>query len=184
MARRRRKRSKKWLSSVLFLALLVVAGVVCYFVWDGYFRDKKEEPTTEAPTGNTVVVEKEEPSDDAGEEEDLGIEKEEIVQYDGEDPNMAEELSGALTYVGVSGSNLLIRVNIDQYLSSGTCRLEISRGGQVVFSDSAAIVSAASTATCEGFNVPMSELGSGTVEIKVYLDSGGKTGRIVGGVTI
>ena len=89
-----------------------------------------------------------------------------------------------MTYVGVSGSNLLIRVNIDQYLSSGTCRLEISRGGQVVFSDSAAIVSAASTATCEGFNVPVSEVGSGEIEVKIYLDGGGKTGKIVGGVTI
>ena len=180
---RRRKRSKKWLFRLFFLVLLVVAGAICYFVWDGYFREKPEEPQA----SGTAVVEEDKQEEQGGseeKEETPTIEKEEIPQYDGEDPNTAEELSGALTYLGVSGSNLLIRVSIDQYLSSGTCRLEISRGGQVVFSDSAAIVSAASTATCEGFNVPVSEVGSGEIEVKIYLDGGGKTGKIVGGVTI
>ena len=111
--------------------LLVAAGAICYFVWDGYFREKPEEPQA----SGTAVVEEDKQEEQGGseeKEETPTIEKEEIPQYDGEDPNMAEELSGALTYVGVSGNNLLIRVNIDQYLSSGTCRLELNRGGQVV----------------------------------------------------
>ena len=52
----RRKRSKKWISWLIILALLIGAGVVCYLVWDSYFRDKTEPETSE--TTEDVDIEK------------------------------------------------------------------------------------------------------------------------------
>ena len=49
MPAKRRKRNHKWISWLVFLVLLVIAGIVAYFVWDGYFREKEvasEETTT------------------------------------------------------------------------------------------------------------------------------------------
>ena len=49
---KRRKRSKKWISWLIILVLLIGAGVVCYMVWNSYFRDKTE-PETSATSDNT-----------------------------------------------------------------------------------------------------------------------------------
>ena len=176
--RRKNKKNKKILSVVLFLVLFVVAGAVAYFVWDGYFReDKKEDEDSEVVD---EVEEVEEGGKGAVEEE--MIEKEPVVQYEGSDPNEAEGLTGVITYAAVNGDNLMIRVNIDQYLDGGSCELNLVQGG-VKYSDSVSISSVA-TATCEGFNVPVSKLGSGNYQIIIRISSGDKTGTIKGEVNI
>lgn len=174
MARRRRKNGKK-LGLLLFLVLLIVAGVVWYFVWSGYFKEDKEEDET------TEVVENK-PNEDEGGKGSFGvteeIEKEPVVQYEGEDPNESEELTGVVTYAGVAGGKLMIRVNIDQYLEDGSCELSLIQGG-VKYSDSAKINSV-TTATCEGFDVPVSELSGGNYQIVIKISAEGKTGTISG----
>ena len=76
----------------------------------------------------------------------------------------------------------MIRVNIDQYVDGGTC--ELSLQGNTTYSDTANIAGGASTATCEGFNVPANMLASGTYQIIIKINSGGKTGTIKGEVNI
>ena len=187
MAQRKRKRNKKWLFWLVFVVLLAGAAAVCYFVWDGYFRDKKKP---EGTSENSVeVVEKkdtdiEKAEDKKAEEDEAVTEKEKVVQYDGDDPNEAQELTGVVTYAGVSGNNLMIRVNIDQYLSGGKCILGLRREGASIYGAEASIVDAASTSTCEGFNVPLSDVSNGHFSIVIFLESGGKTGEIHGEVDL
>lgn len=178
---RRRKRSKKWISTVFILILLVAAGVVIYLVWDNYFNDKKEEPKTD----ETVVVDDGlKPTESESKPEVQEVEqKEEVVQYDGENPNNGGELTGVVTYAGVSGGKLMIRVNINQYLSGGSCNLRLlSSDGSVAYDDVAGITDSASTSTCEGFDVSTAGLAGGSYEIVIDLISGGKTGTINGEV--
>ena len=187
----KRKRSKKWIYWVVVLVLVVVAGVVAYLVWNNYFANKSDNTTEPETTSKEEVPEKtpdtKKPDTDNTDTEDYAEpeqEKEKVLTYEGGDPNKAEELTGALTFASVEGDYLLLRVNIDQYLNSGTCQLSLSQNGGIVYSESANITSAASTATCEGFNVPLSALGTGDFEVVVHLDSAGKSGFIRGGVTI
>ena len=79
MAHRRRRRSKRWLGKVLFLVLIIVAGVVCYLVWDNYFRDKTPEKPGDVSKETTKVeeVKKSEP-----EQETEVVEKEKVKQYE------------------------------------------------------------------------------------------------------
>ena len=187
----RRKRSRKGLVWVIiFVVLFVVAGVVGYFVWDGYFREKKADG--EAPAADVVKEEvkrvevKMEPEAAKTEEkQNVGEDgKEVIVQYEGDDPNEGDAITGAITYLGKSAGQLVVRVNIDQYLASGTCALTLRNGGGLVHSETAEVVTSASTATCAGFNVPVEGLPGGSTQVIVTITSGEKNGEIRGEVEL
>ena len=175
----KQKKNKKWLFWVIIMLLFVVAAVVCYFVWDGYFKKKEEVK----PVEEQSLVENKKESEAEKAPEVVEKEKETVVQYEGEDPNEREDLTGVVTYAGVNGNNLIIRVNIDQYLNSGSCELNLVQDS-VAYSDTANIVSSATTATCEGFNVPVSRLSGGEYGIVIKISSGDKSGTINGEVRI
>ena len=137
---------------------------------------KVEEGDAQEGTGSNLVVNVK--------AEDEQMEEKKVPQYDGENPNENNDLSGVVTYAGVNGSTLMIRVNIDQYLNSGVCELALKRGGATIYNSTANIVSSASTATCEGFDVPVNGLGGGNVEINIKLKAGDKGGVINGEVNI
>ncbi len=181
-AKRRTRKSRKWISRLFFLLLIVAACVLCYFVWDAYFRDKSPKGDDSKPQDSSVETK----TDDKKEEDktEQKDEKEKVPQYDGDDPNTAPGLTGAITYTGVSNGYLRIRVNIDQYLASGSCNVILTRGGTQIFSDYANIVSSASTATCEGFDIPVASLGSGSTQIKVTFSSGDRSGAVTGETSI
>ena len=128
---KRRKRSKKWISWLIILVLLIGAGAVCYMVWDSYFRDKTEPETSETSDNTESEEQKNDSEAELTSEEP---EKKKVEQYDGDDPNNAQDLSGVVTYAGVNNGVLMIRVNIDQYLDSGKCELTLTRGGATIYS--------------------------------------------------
>ena len=185
--RKNRKNSRKWWTWGLLLVLFVAAAVVCYLVWDAYFKPKSEEGEKGTDTEVEVVekpVEKSEEVEENEEPEGEVTGKKKVEQYEGEDPNKADELSGIVTYAGVSGSNLMIRVNIDQYLEDGKCRLTLERRERVVYNDVARIAGGATTSSCEGFDVPVDEIGGGEVNIVIDLNAGEKHGVIRGEASI
>ncbi|MBR3256925.1 hypothetical protein IKG02_01380 [Candidatus Saccharibacteria bacterium] len=102
-------------------------------------------------------------------------------KYEGENPNAFESLTGFVTFAGRSGGKFLVRVSIDQYLSSGSCSLTLS-DGKTSLEKSADIVPEASTSTCAGFDLSEQEISSlsGNLDIKILLSSGEKTGTITG----
>lgn len=159
-----------------------------YLVWDNYFR--KKDDGGEAPKTSETIErtedKKEETKENNATAEESGEDEDEkkVKQYDGEDPNKAEELSGVVTYAGVLNNKLTIRVNIDQYLGEGKCELNLTKDGNTVRAETSGIVSAATTATCEGFDVPVNGLEAGEYNIIVKLDAGGKVGTINGKVKI
>ena len=190
--KRKRKKNKKRLFWTLMLILLVAAAVVVYFVWDGYFKGKdggKKESSQEVERVEERR-ESEDRSEDTRREEEHGqLEDEvedgkEIVQYDGENPNKAESISGVVTYAGVSGERLMIRVNIDQFLDDGECILNLVRNGSTIYNDTARVVGNVATATCQGFDVPVDGMGGGATDIIITVNSGERTGTIVGKVEL
>ncbi|MDO4746776.1 MAG: hypothetical protein Q4A70_00305 [Candidatus Saccharibacteria bacterium] len=177
---KKQKRNKKWISWLIILILFIAAAVVAYLVWDNYFRDKDDNRQREE-TPTSVVENKPVETTETTEI----TEKPKVVQYDGDDPNTAEQLSGAITHAEVSGESLMIRVNIDQYLEEGECELKLlDSSGTIIYSDLTVIMGNVATSTCEGFDVPVSEIGSGITEIRVGLSAGEKSGEIRGEVDI
>ena len=78
----------------------------------------------------------------------------------------------------------MIRVNIDQFLSEGTCTLNLEKEGEIVYGEMVDIIDSAATATCEGFNVPAASLGTGNYRIIIKLRAGEYGGVINGEVSI
>ena len=95
-----------------------------------------------------------------------------------------ETLSGVISYADVNGEELIIRVNIDQFLTEGNCNITISKNGATHYSSSAGIQESVSTSVCDGFKVPVASLPKGDLQIEVLLESGGKNGKITGRVRI
>ena len=157
----------KLLYRAVFLLILLVAGVVVYLVWDNYFNDNKKYDSSEPE-----IVEQAEQIDNKEREEKRDEEEDEkkVKQYEGEDPNEANELSGAVTFAGVVSDKVMIRANIDQYLGDGSCQLDLIDGNDVVYEEIARITSTASTATCEGFDIPLSEVGGGSYKIIIRIE--------------
>ncbi len=102
-------------------------------------------------------------------------------KYEGADPNQGETITGSLTTARFDGNKLLVRVNIDQYLSSGTCQLTLTNGANQL-EKTARLIPSASTSTCEGFDIDSAELSnfSRSINININLTSGDKTGVITG----
>ena len=176
----KRKRSKKWISWVFLLVLLILAGVIVFLVWDNYFNDKKDN-SKEQDTAQAEGGQNKESDSENGEET---IEKKKVEQYDGEDPNKADTLSGVVTYAGVNNGTLMVRVNIDQYLESGECGLRLSRGGSTIYEGLAEIIGGPSTSSCAGFDVSIDGLEGGVTEVIINLKSGERSGVIYGEVEL
>lgn len=183
-----RRRRVSPLKLVFWLILALLAGFVAYNMYRFFFDKSYNLPSS--PTEVIDSKSSEEKSKEKSSEEKPAEAKKsdsadgkDIKQNEGSDPNSSESLTGSLTSAAQSGDNLIIRVNIDQYLSSGTCVLKLESSGKVV-EKSAPIFPTASTSSCEGFDVPVSELGSGKWDIIITLSSGEKTGEIKGEVNL
>lgn len=164
------------------MILIVVAVVVVVLVKQNYF-DKKPENNNQASSNTGKQEDKKEEKNEGEDKENPG-EEQKAPQYDGESPNKSDTLTGLITYADVINDKLIIRVNIDQFLSSGNCNLTMSRNGATYYTKSVAIQESVTTSTCDGYEIPVSELSNGDFTVEIGLESEGKSGKITGRVKI
>ena len=173
----------------LFWLGLVLVAVLTFFAFR-YFSSRPSAPENSSVPASTTSETKPavSKSDDAEKSETSSLPAEESdgktpEQYEGSNPNLEASLSGSLTTARFDGDKLVLRVSVDQYLSSGTCTLELSDGTHTL-TKTAAISPIASSSSCEGFDVAASELSdfSRPLSVKINLASGDKAGLIEGSV--
>lgn len=181
--RQTRRRSRRWVG-VLFVMLLVAAGLVVYAVGKE-IRDSDGK----CAEGDTSCEEKQAEADSDDDDDKGGsgcslcnkdepkngstIESEkDIVQQ--ETPT-GDTLGMWVTSKNIVNGTLQIRVQIDQVISSGTCSIEIGD-----YSASAAVVSEPQGASCEGFDVPTKSYSGDSYTITVK--SGDKSGSVTGAI--
>ncbi len=80
------------------------------------------------------------------------------------------------TAVNQNGAKVQVRVEIQALVSNGTCTLTLTKDG-VTVTKTAATQATASVSTCQGFDVPTSELSSGTWMLTLSASADGKTGQ-------
>lgn len=173
----------------LVVVLAVGAGAYALFSpFDNPASDNSSEKSTSASKKDTSIN-----SDDSAKKPNstdkdsatLEHEAEKNIQpsYEGNNTNSNEGLTGVINYSGVSDGKLIIRTTINQAISSGSCQLTLTSGTKTVTRESG-IVPNPSSASCEGFDVPTSELGSGNWSITITITDGSRSGELKGSVTI
>lgn len=106
------------------------------------------------------------------------------LQNEGANPSQSSGLTGSITYAAVSGDKLVIRVLIDQLVGEqGTCSLTLSRSGRKDIAKAVNTMDNPSSSTCQGFDIPLTELAKGTWNIKINISAGGKLGQLEGQVS-
>lgn len=171
-----KKTNKKYI--IIAAITLLLAGAVGFLLCRN-FLNKPAEENTSKEVSESKTESKEEPK--VAKTEESGGKT--PVKYEGEDPNKAAELSGSINSARVLGDNLVIRVNIDQFLSSGSCDLILTSSDKK-YTEKANIEAMVSTSTCDGFSIPVSKLSSGKWNIEIKLSSGDKIGAITGEANI
>lgn len=173
---KKKKMTKKQRIVVLILMgaiLILAASTAAYYISTKNNGAPKEDSgaiSQEKNNGNNEVISSDNSPDNTTSSSSQTSstpeeEKANSPQYEGEDPNESASLSGAITYSAVSGDILTIRTNIDQVVS-GTCTATLSSGGRVV-TKASSIMQDPSSSSCEGFDIPVSELGSGTWKVEI-----------------
>lgn len=177
------RRSKISLKQIIMaVILLAIIGAIGFFGYK-FFVKKTPPESPQSEQGidslNQNTQAENIPSQDSTPEKDPQT----PVQYEGQDPNALAELSGVVSSARVTGEDLVIRTNIDQFISSGTCELTLTSGDSTL-TETADIVAMVSTSACDIFRIPVSKLSSGHWDIKINLSSDGKQGIITGEANI
>ena len=183
----KKKYPKKLIITISVVVLLIVAGLLWYYAFASSNPTEQEpkDSTEQGVSTNSSSASGEEKSNTKADDQPVEHEKEKNIQppYEGEVVNSSNSLTGVINYKAVTDGNLIIRTTINQTLSSGTCQLTLSSNDKTV-TKSANIVQNPSSSTCQGFDVPVSELGQGTWQIDIEITSGDKNTTLKGTVEI
>lgn len=173
------KKSYKKPLTIAAIAVLVLAGGI--FTYFTTLPSDKYYPPTNSESDSTELIDSTNPDSSSKTTDSTEPEHEEekniIPAYGGDDANKSTSLTGVITYKSVIDDNLIIRTTIDQTLGSGSCALTLTNGQKTVTRNSG-IIQNPSSSTCEGFNIPVSELGSGNWNIEITVTSSDRTGTL------
>ena len=154
--------------TVVTLALLIIAGGAYYLITH---RDKTEVGSSqESSEEYTRKIDLNEPTD----EQIKAAETTKEESLDNPTNPDASTITVTLTASNVDTANsvLQIRTLISSVVSQGTCKLTLTKGSAIV-TRTAAVQAGPSNATCQGFDIPLSELANGTWAIKVSVLASG-----------
>lgn len=169
---------------ILVLVIIMILGI--YLIVSRTGSSNKEIETSNNTIG--AVPSKTEAKGENSEEEDKNAatgKKQTPSQYDGDDPNKLDEITGYISYSAVNYDNYNIRLTINQYLTSGSCELALTSADGQVITKTAPVVASASTSTCQGFDIPLSELSSSNSwQISINISAEYKKGTITGDISL
>ena len=193
ISQKKARKNKVIVWSLFFLVLIILAGVIVYQILkDNQSRSKtpslaESTQNIENKIENHNIPEAKTINNEDGTLEDAaaGHTPKTPEKYEGQDVNQLEKLTGTITYSAKAADKYRIRVNIDQFLKlPGTCKLTVLSASKVVYTDSVSVISNPSSGSCEGFDIPLSKLPSGTYDFKIEVNANQKTGIIEGEATI
>lgn len=107
------------------------------------------------------------------------------IQYEGQqNASTSSQLSGSINTFGLSGNNLVIRVTFNQIVGgNAACNLTLKGPSGQTYTDTAQIVNDPQSASCYGWDIPISKLGQykGHWKASISITGGDKSGTVTGG---
>lgn len=177
-----KKTSRAWL--IIIALILVLFGV--FLIWNYFIRpDKPQSPPTNPENNQPIKPSSNKEVDHDKEEQNTPSANNDgktPTQNEGDNPNTSENFTGFITNKNINSTSqqLTIRVTIDQLVQpAGTCtlRLTSAESGSVV-TKTAPTIDNPSYSSCQGFDIPLSELSSGKWRIDINVRNATKSGNI------
>ena len=190
---RKQRRNKAPIFIIFFFILAIIATIIVLKIFK--IIDQKGKPSSNSESTEIVHQKTDQPStnnenqpihteDGTREDAEAGRTPKTPEQYEGQDVNQLNKLTGTITYSEKSGDKYRIRVNINQFLKlPGTCKLTVTSASTIVHTQTVSIISNPSSGSCEGFDIPLSGIPSGDLNIKIEVNANQKTGLIEGRIT-
>ena len=178
-ATRKQRKNKAPIFIIFFFILAIIATIIVLKIFK--IIDQKGKPSSNSESTEIVHQKTDQPStnienqpihteDGTKEDAEAGRTPKTPEQYEGQDVNQLDKYR--------------IRVNINQFLKlPGTCKLTVTSASTVVYTQTVSIISNPSSGSCEGFDIPLSSIPSGNLNIKIEVNANQKTGLIEGRIT-
>ena len=177
-----KKTQKRTVTTLLIIILLVIACSVGYLLLlnnnpsnnSSHISDQPNKTTSATDTsnnnGDTSVNKTTQPSN-------RETEKNLPLTENTENISQSDNLSVTISHKSVQDNKLVLRVTIQQLISSGECTLTLTKDSNVI-TKKANIVQNPSSSTCAGFDIPVNELGSGLWNINIAVTGNNKTDSV------
>ena len=111
------------------------------------------------------------------------VEEEKKSNEQSSDSQQSTDLTVTQTASAKNGETYQLRYLIEQTIANGTCTLTLTKGSSVV-TKTAPVQAQASISTCQGFDINIRELSSGTWQTSITVQSDGKTGKASSTISI
>ena len=178
------------LVAVIFLVLIIAAGIIGYKLIKSFNESpsKKSDDAAKIDTHddskNSSDVEESQDPKGTESHSDPDREKEKAnPQYEGDNPNNSATLTGIINYIGAADDTFMVRVAIDQTISTGTCNFILTSPSGQTYNFSSETTSGPSSTYCSlntSFSNLKSEFGTWKVSATIKDTTGGKAGTITG----
>lgn len=177
----KKHKQKKWIIIAIISALLIggsIAGVL--------YLTNRDRPAVDDSSNEpdyTRKVDLEAATDDQ-QKAGSDIKKDSLEKDQAENQgDSTQDIPVSITAANQNGGTLQIRSLIESIISDGTCTLTLSREGKKI-SKTSNIQSMSSSSTCQGFDIPVSDLSTGTWNISLDIATEGKSGVVTRTVDI
>lgn len=179
--RKNKNTSKIFIVAILIAALLAVGG---FWIYLTYFTN--DSSSSDATKKSSDISADQEPVNETNLAPAKGGNSNETEKNEADNSNSASPnpLSASITSAAQNGGTLQIRTLIEKVTSSGTCTLELSKTGSNTITKNASVQALSSSSTCAGFNIPTSELSSGTWRISITITSGDDEAHLTESVVV
>lgn len=160
-------------SSVIIFAVVAIVAAYYFNVWPFNEQRPAESSSTATPALNE---DSEEPTTS---EKPVDSTSNSVKNNPTKSNASSNGSSISITSVQKNVDMISVRTAIQEVTSSGECTLNVrNSSNNKTYSDTVGVQALASNSTCKGFNVPISELASGTWEITVtYMLNGAEKAK-------
>ena len=169
---------------IIISALLVVLASGSAFAYYQFNKTSNDTPNYSSSDTPNKTPAKQTPNKDVNNtktadkpsSDNTNSKTKETPQYSNQDGSASTSAStsstGKVSFSAIqNGSSVRVNVTIHQLWSSGTCTLSITNKS-ISTSKKAAIQTMPSYSTCQGFSIPVSELGAGVWKINLTVTNG------------
>lgn len=171
---KRKRNSLKLIVPLTIMVILLVGWL--YYAHSSKMWPFLQDKSTNQPDSTDTIDYKTPSSEQSEEGESIKQQAAEKIEPTSDDKTAEDSIPITITSVQ-PGSTVYIRTVIGVVSSSGTCELSMVGPNGKTYTATSGLQAMASSSTCKGFNIPMSELSSGSWQIDISVTTNSKTGR-------